>query len=73
MSYSPAPASVFANAPQFKAGTANTSGIPAILHDNEVVVPLTKGRKIPVDATGLESGGDGSSVSNSFGGIVVNL
>ncbi|WP_179209129.1 phage tail tape measure C-terminal domain-containing protein [Haematobacter genomosp. 1] len=73
VSYAPAPAALFKNAPQFKNGTANTFGIPAILHDDEAVVPLTRGRKIPVDASRLETGGGGSSVSNSFGGIVVNL
>ncbi len=45
-------------APKFAEGTANTShhvsrlaggGIPSILHPNEAVVPLPKGRKIPVD------------------------
>lgn len=50
--------SVFSNAPQFRDGTANTSGltskvpgggIPSILHPNEAVVPLPKGRSIPVD------------------------
>lgn len=49
---------VFNNAPQFRDGTANTSnssskvpggGIPSILHPNEAVVPLPKGREIPVD------------------------
>lgn len=48
----------FGGAPAFKDGTANTSsflskvpggGIPSILHPNEAVVPLPKGRKIPVD------------------------
>ena len=48
----------FGDAPAFKDGTANTSsflskvpggGIPSILHPNEAVVPLPKGRKIPVD------------------------
>lgn len=34
---------------QYAEGTANTSGIPAILHDNEAVIPLSKGRKVPVD------------------------
>ena len=52
------PASAFKNAPQFSNGTANTSGIPAILHDNEAVVPLSGGRKIPVDMKGASSGGD---------------
>lgn len=66
---------VFRNAPQFAAGTANTSGIPAILHPNEAVVPLTKGRKIPVDASGLETGGSGNvRVSQTFaGGINVTV
>ncbi len=50
--------SVFDNAPQFAEGIANTSslansvgggGIPAILHANEAVVPLPRGRSIPVD------------------------
>lgn len=72
MSYSPAPASLFANAPQLKNGTPNTSGIPAILHDNEAVVPLTKGRKIPVDASGLETGG-GTTIQNQLGSITVHL
>lgn len=49
--------SVFKNAPQFRDGTSNTSqfsstlpggGIPSILHPNEAVVPLAKGRSIPV-------------------------
>lgn len=52
--------SAFDNAPQFKEGTTNTSkflskvaggGIPSILHPNEAVVPLSRGRKIPVDLT----------------------
>jgi tape measure domain-containing protein len=46
------------NAPQFAEGTSNTSrylsklpggGIPSILHPNEAVIPLSKGRKVPVD------------------------
>lgn len=55
---------VFDNAPQFRDGTPDTSryvskvpggGIPSILHPNEAVVPLPKGRSIPVDLnlTGL--------------------
>lgn len=46
----------FHNAPHYSEGTANTSGIPAILHDNEAVVPLSKGRKIPVDLGGAAKG-----------------
>ena len=37
-------------------GTANTSGIPAMLHDNEAVIPLSKGRKIPVEMNGQGGG-----------------
>jgi len=46
------------NAPAYAEGTANTSrqlsklpggGIPSILHPNEAVIPLSKGRKVPVD------------------------
>ena len=45
-------------APAFADGTANTSrqlsklpggGIPSILHPNEAVIPLSRGRKVPVD------------------------
>ena len=48
----------FNNAPAFADGTANTSrqlsklpggGIPSILHPNEAVIPLSRGRKVPVD------------------------
>ncbi|TDK50426.1 hypothetical protein [Antarcticimicrobium luteum] len=52
----------FANAPHYAEGTSNTSnGIPAVLHPNEAVVPLTRGRKIPVEG----AGGGG----NNFGDI----
>lgn len=53
------PMDMFKNAPHFAEGTTNTSGIPAILHDNEAVVPLSKGRKIPVDMGG--EGGSGKT------------
>lgn len=56
----------FANAPHYAEGTANTSnGIPSILHPNEAVVPLSRGRKIPVDMG--SAGGENSVVIN--GGI----
>ncbi|RWN95785.1 MAG: hypothetical protein EOS05_13520 [Mesorhizobium sp.] len=44
-------AGAFANAPHFREGTPNTSGggMPAILHENEAVIPLSRGRKIPVE------------------------
>lgn len=49
--------SAFDNAPRLAQGIANTNsltkraqgGIPTILHPNEAVVPLPKGRSIPVD------------------------
>ncbi|MGD9671737.1 MAG: tape measure protein [Hyphomicrobiaceae bacterium] len=53
-----APMDKFRNAPVFADGTANTSrqlsklpggGIPSILHPNEAVIPLSRGRKVPVD------------------------
>ena len=47
----------FRHAPSFANGTANTSGIPAILHPNESVVPLTRERKIPVDLGDSAGGG----------------
>jgi len=52
-----APISAFAHAPHFAQGTANTSGIPSILHDNEAVIPLTKGRKVPVEMGDTAQGG----------------
>ncbi|WP_375552975.1 phage tail length tape measure family protein [Roseovarius mucosus] len=52
-----APISAFRHAPHFSEGTANTSGIPAILHDNEAVIPLSKGRKVPVEVNGGGNGG----------------
>lgn len=65
-----APVSAFRHAPSYAVGTANTSGIPAMLHDNEAVVPLSKGRKIPVDLGGMESGsgknGGGNSLHQTF-------
>ena len=45
---------------QFAEGTANTSGIPAILHPNEAVIPLTKGRKVAVDMGDMEGNMGGS-------------
>ncbi len=47
----------FRHAPHFSEGTSNTSGIPAILHPNEAVIPLSKGRKIPVEMAGGMGGG----------------
>ncbi|UTU09456.1 tail tape measure protein [Caulobacter phage BL47] len=39
----------FRDAPHYKEGTANTSGIPSILHPNEAVIPLSRGRSVPVE------------------------
>lgn len=55
--YTASPAA-FRNAPHYKNGTANTDGIPAILHPNEAVIPLSRGRKIPVDMGGQGQGGN---------------
>ena len=55
--FASAPVSAFRNAPHFAQGTANTSGIPAVLHDNEAVIPLSKGRKIGVELNGDGAGG----------------
>ena len=57
-----APLAAFRNAPHFAQGTANTSGIPAILHDNEAVIPLSKGRKIGVELNGDNAGGGGKAI-----------
>ncbi len=53
----------YRHAPHYKDGTANTSGIPAVLHANEAVIPLSKGRKIPVDLGGT-NGAAGGTVIN---------
>ena len=56
--------SVFTNAPHYKEGTPNTSGgHPAILHDNEAVIPLSRGRKVPVEMAG---GSRGQVINNNF-------
>ncbi len=56
--------SAFRNAPHFSQGTANTSGIPALLHDNEAVIPLSKGRKIGVELNGDNAGSGQTVVQN---------
>ena len=58
-----APLAAFQHAPHFAKGTANTSGIPSILHPNEAVIPLTKGRKVPMEMQGGGSA-DGGKVMN---------
>lgn len=59
-----APISAFRHAPHFSEGTANTSGIPAILHDNEAVIPLSKGRKVPVEVNGGGANGGAAQMLN---------
>jgi hypothetical protein len=59
------PASFWAGAPHYAEGTPNTSGgHPAILHDNEAVIPLSRGREIPVDMKGV-GGGETRNVANN--------
>jgi hypothetical protein len=58
------PVSAFRHAPHFAQGTPNTSGIPAVLHPNEAVIPLSKGRKIGVELNGAGAGGNGGTVQN---------
>lgn len=56
---------VFANAPHYAEGTPNTSGgIPAILHDNEAVIPLSRGRKVPVEMS--DGGRRSQTIVNQF-------
>lgn len=48
--------SKFASAPHFSEGTTNTGkfagGMPAVLHQNEAVIPLSRGRAVPVEFSG---------------------
>jgi tape measure domain-containing protein len=56
--------SAFTNAPHYAEGTPNTSGgHPAILHDNEAVIPLSRGRKVAVEMAG---GSRGQVINNNF-------
>lgn len=63
------PLSAWHGAPHYAEGTPNTSGgIPAVLHDNEAVIPLSRGRHIPVE---MKGGGDknvdtGPGVVNNY-------
>ncbi len=57
----------FANAPHYAEGTANTSGIPAVLHPNEAVIPLSRGRKVPVEL------GGGAAANISHAGHTFNI
>lgn len=65
VSHAVVPAAAFSNAPHYSQGTANTSGgMPAVLHDNEAVVPLSRGRKIPVEMN--DNSGGGRTVVNNW-------
>jgi Tape measure protein len=51
---------VMKHAPHFADGTQNTSGgFPAVLHPNEAVIPLSRGRKIPIEMGNGGAGGHG--------------
>jgi hypothetical protein len=54
------PASFWAGAPHFAEGGTTLPGgaMPAVLHQNEAVVPLSRGRSIPVELNGAGGGGD---------------
>ena len=56
---------------RFAIPTANTSGIPAILHDNEAVIPLSRGRKIPVEMGGVQSGGGGVVIGDIISHVTI--
>lgn len=55
--FAPMTAANVQNAPHYAEGTPNTSGIPAVLHPNEAVIPLSRGRKIPVEMGDSAGGG----------------
>lgn len=60
--------SAFSGAPHYAEGTENTSGgIPAILHRDEAVIPLSRGREVPVRLTGNDSNANdnGRTVTNN--------
>lgn len=70
MSASPA---AFRNAPHFKEGGVTSGGIPAILHPNEAVIPLSRGRKIPIEMPNGQTEKSGSLTSVTFGDINVQV
>jgi tape measure domain-containing protein len=55
-------ASSMRNAPSFDSGGLTSGGFPAILHPNEAVIPLSGGRKVPVDI-GNNQGGNVNNVN----------
>jgi len=64
--YSNQPVSL-AKLPHFAEGTANTSGgFPAMLHDNEAVIPLSRGRKVPVEVNSNLTNSGQQVINNNF-------
>ena len=66
--------------PHFAEGTANTGsygrgGIPSVLHPNEAVIPLSRGRKVPVEMNTREDRTSTSefSAAKQGGGNTFNL
>lgn len=57
----PAKSAWFKGAPSYADGTNNVSGggIPVIAHPNEAVIPLSRGRKVPVEMGNGNNGGYG--------------
>ena len=52
----------WSSAPHYSEGTPNTTGgMPAILHPDEAVIPLSRGRSVPVDLSGMDLGGGGGN------------
>ncbi|USM11583.1 tail tape-measure [Citromicrobium phage vB_CbaS-RXM] len=65
--YSTDPVARWSVAPHYAEGTHNTTpGIPAVLHDNEAVIPLSRNRKVPVTLTNTGGGGSGTVVNNNW-------
>ena len=67
--------SAFRNAPHYDQGTprvgGSMAGSPAILHPNEAVIPLTGGRKVPVEL-GPNAGNDNQRGGDTIINMVVN-
>lgn len=66
------PSSAFVGAPSFAGGGISDGGIPAILHPNEAVVPLTGGGAIPIDApTTPPASNNGNSANKLMNELLV--
>lgn len=70
VAHSAVPAAAFKNAPHFAEGgvtpNAPGGGIPAILHESEAVVPLSRNRSIPVELNGGAGGGQTISYNPTY-------